>query len=448
MKISNGMKTYYGAETKKALKNFPFSIHKTKAEFILAMVKIKKAATVANCKAGNLNKEMEKVLVQACDEILAGKFSDQFPLVALQGGAGTAVHMNVNEVIAERATEILKNKIKVHPNDHVNRGQSTNDVNPSSLKIAILFLLQDLNYKLVDLVKSLEAKGKEFKNINKLGRTHMEDAVPTTLGAEFMAYAENLKRHEMEIKRAQAICRILHLGGTAVGNSINASPIYIREVYKELNKMITAETGRAGGKFSKAKNLMAKTGMQTDFMIISHALVALCADLSKTANDFRFLASGPNGGIGEIILPELQKGSSIMPGKVNPVMPETVDQLYYLVSGNNLSIEKAVDGSHLELGVMLPIIVDRLIESVKLTTEVIGQFDHLCVRGIKADKEKCKFHLENSTAYATLLVPRLGYDVVTDIVKKSIAEKKNLREVVVLGKYLTESEFDQIVKKI
>ena len=237
---------------------------------------------------------------------------------------------------------------------------------------------------------------------------------------------------------ARDLCRVLNLGGTAIGNSINASPIYIKEVYKELNK-ITA------GKFFKAKNLMAKTSSQADFLIISQTITALCVDLSKIANDFKFMSSGPRGGIGEIILPELQKGSSIMPGKVNPVMPETVNQLYYLVSGNNLSIEKAVEASQMELGVMLPTIVDKLIESIKFTSDVINQFDKLCVSEIKANKEKCKYFLEISTAYATLLVPRLGYDLVSEIVKKSIVTGKTLRGVVVGEKHLSDNEFDKIV---
>lgn len=435
------MKLYYGAETKKALKNFPFSVNKTRMEFILAMVKLKKAAAVANHKAGNLDKNIKNAIIKTCDEILKGKYNDQFPLSGFQGGAGTACHMNVNEVIANRATLILKNKTKVHPNNHVNSGQSTNDVNPSALKIAAFYLLGDLDYKLSSLVKSFKVKAKEFKNINKLGRTHLQDAVPTTLGAEFLAYASNLERHKSQIKTAWDLCRILNLGGTAIGNSINASPAYIKEVYKELNKI-------TNGKFYKANNLMARTSGQTDFLIISQIITTLSVDLSKIADDFKFMASGPNGGIGEIILPELQKGSSIMPGKVNPVMPETVNQLHYLVSGNNLSIEKAVEGAQMELGVMLPIMVDRLIGSIKLTTEVINQFDKLCVRGIKVNREKCKYHLENSTAYATLFVPRLGYDAVSDIVKKSVSTNKTLRDIIVGEKYLKENEFNKIVKSM
>ncbi len=432
------MKTYYGDETKKALKNFPFSTQVTKMNFILSIILLKKVGAKANYKSGNLSLEIKDAIVKSCDDILSGGYENQFPVSYLQGGAGTASHMNVNEVIANMASEILKGKIKVHPNDHVNMSQSTNDINPTALKISTFYLLQDLNIKLVSLVSAFNIKSKEFKNIKKLGRTHLQDAVPTTMGEEFLAYTENLKRHISIVKSAENLSKVLNLGGTAIGNSINANKEYTKEVYKELNN----ETKT---KFKKANNLMSKTSSQIDFLIISQAVTSLCVDLSKIANDIRFMSSGPNGGIGEITLPELQKGSSIMPGKVNPVMPETVNQLYYLVSGNNLSIEKAVESSQMELGVMLPIIVDKLIDSIKLTSEVINQFEILCIRGIKVNKEKCLDHLERSTAYATLLVPRLGYDLVSSLVRESLMSSKTLREIVINKKYLNEAEFNNII---
>lgn len=433
------MKAYYGEETKKALKNFPFNTHKTRMEFILAVVEIKKAAALANYKIGHLDKDICNAIVKACNGILKNKIDmDQFPISYLQGGAGTATHMNVNEVIANKIELFLKNK-KVHPIDHVNMSQSTNDVNPSALKISALFLLKNLDHQLSLLVDSFDKKAKEFKNIHKLARTHLQDAIPTTLGREFAVYKENLKRHIIQIKNAENLCRVLNLGGTAIGNSMNASPSYIREVYKELNKI-------TGEKFHKADDLMAKTSSQVDFLIISQIITALTVDLSKIANDFKFMASGPRGGIGEIILLELQKGSSIMPGKVNPVMPETINQIYYIVSGNNISIEKAVEASALELGVMLPVIADKLIESIILTGEVINQFKKLCVDKIKANKKMCEYHLENSTAYATLLVPVLGYDIVSDIVKKSISTNQTLRKTVIEGGFLKEIEFNKIIK--
>lgn len=431
------MKIYYGDETKKALKNFPFSIHSVKEEFILSIVTIKKAAAFANFKAGNLSLEIKNAIVTSCDEILNHKHDGQFILSSFQGGAGTAINMNVNEVLSSRSTEILNNKTIIHANDDVNCSQSTNDVNPSALKISIFVLLKELDFVLASLIKSFEVKSKDFNKVLKLGRTHLQDAIPTTLGKEFGAYAENLKKYRDEIKRLLKISQILNLGGTAIGNSINANPIYIKEVYIELNKI-------TGGNFTRAKNFMAKTGSQTDFLVVSQSVVSLCVDLSKIASDLRFMSSGPNGGIGEILLPELQKGSSIMPGKINPVIPETVNQLYYLVSGNNLIIEKAAEGAQMELGVMLPIISDRLLESLKITIETINQFDKLCISGVTANKERCLYHLENSTAYATMLVPTLGYDIVSKIVVESIKSKRTLKDVTILDRYLSKQEFDKI----
>jgi len=434
------MKKYYGTETEKALKNFPFSTNRVNSEFIFSIVKIKKAAALSNYKAGNINHDIKNSIVKSCDEIISGIHNDQFLLPTFQGGAGTAINMNVNEVIANRATEILDHRIIVHPNDHVNCSQSTNDVNPSALRISVYYFLNDLDASLVSLINSFELKAREFARINKLGRTHMQDAIPTTLGLEFYAYTEILKNHKKHLSEIRKIMLSLNLGGTAIGDSTNASPKYIKDLYLELNKITKIN-------FKQSKNLMASTSSQTDFLIVSQAIVALCVDLSKIASDLRFMSSGPNGGIGEIILPEIQKGSSIMPGKVNPVMPETVNQLYYLVSGNNLTIEKASEAANLELGVMLPVTIDRLIESIILTKEVIAQFDKLCVSGIIANKERCLYNLENSTAYATLLVPKLGYDIVSEIVKESVVTGKSLREVSMSKKYISEKEFDLIVTK-
>lgn len=435
-------KKYYGPQTEKALKNFAFDVYRVHKEFIAALVEIKKAAAIANFAAGNFNRDIKNATLKACDEILAGKFKEQFPLKALQGGAGTSINMNVNEVIAARATEILQKagrKTVVHPNDHVNRSQSTNDVNPSAIKIASIRLTQDLQRTLAGLVKALDLKAKAFKLVVKLGRTHLQDAVPTTLGAEFASYAAIIRWHQEKINRVVAYCQELSLGGTAVGNSINASPRYIKRVYVELNSI-------TGQKFHPAKNLMSQTSSQTDFLAMSQAVTALCVDLSKIASDLRLMSSGPKGGLGEITLAELQKGSSIMPGKVNPVMPETVNQLYYMISGNNLTIEHSAHAAQMELGVMFPLIADRLLQTLKLTSEVVEQFTKLCVTKIKANPKRCKELLEQSTAYATLLTPRLGYDIMTEAVKAAVATGKTLREIVVQQKLLSNKEFDAIVK--
>lgn len=436
------LKKYYGEQTAKAIKNFPFDVYPVPKAFVMALVQIKRSAAIANCEAGNFSRAIRDAIVKACDEILAGKHADQFPLRALQGGAGTSTNMNVNEVVAGRATEILSNAGKtvvVHPNDHVNRSMSTNDANPSAIKIASITLTQDLQKTLAEFAAALEKKAKQFAKIPKLARTHLQDAISTTLGAEFGSYAAIVRWHQEKINRVVAYCQELNLGGTAIGNSLNASPKYIKGVYRELNKL-------TGQKFHPAKNLMSQTSSQTDFLAISQAVTALCVDLSKIANDLRLMSSGPRGGFGEITLAELQKGSSIMPGKVNPVLPETVNQLYFWISGNNLTIEHAAHAAQFELGVMFPTIADRLIQTLRLTAQVIGQFTKICVNTIKANPRRCKELLERSTAYATMLTPKLGYDAVSEAVKETVSSGKTLREVLVARKLLTNKEFDRAVK--
>jgi len=433
-------KKYYGEQTEKALRNFPFSAEPVSFALIGAIAEIKKAAAEANFRDSGLDSRRKTAIIRACDEILAGEFNDQFRLPALQGGAGTSIHMNVNEVIACRATEILgKAGAAVHPIDHVNRSQSTNDVLPSALKIAAVRLVRGLLDALDILVAAFEKKSIEFKDVLKLGRTHLQDAVPTTLGAEFRAYAEIIKRDRQRIKQVIPYLLELNLGGTAIGNSINASPKYIRAVYQALQKNTKL-------RFRPAANLMSQTSSQADFVMLSQALTLLAMDASKIANDIRLLASGPKGGLGEIILRELQKGSSIMPGKVNPVLPETVNQLFFWVSGNDICIQHAAQASQLELGVMGPTIADSLIMSLKLTAEVLRKFAVDCVLKIKADKARCKELLERSTAYATLLNPHLGYDRVAGLVKETIRSGRTLRGLAVERKLLNDKEFEKIIK--
>lgn len=431
-------KIYYANQTELATINFPFSIHHAQKELIYGIAIVKKAAARANYQAANISHDIATAIAIACEEILAGKFDDQFITPALQGGAGTSINMNVNEVVATRATEILKEKGKdviVHPNDHVNRSHSTNDVNPSGLKIASASLLGSLIERVDVADQIFTEKAKEFAEVLKLGRTHLQDALPTTLGAEFASYAAIMQRHK---KRLQALLPYLYeinMGGTAIGSSANASPAYIDAIYPALRDITKLPIKRAN-------NFASQTGSQTDFVMVSQALVLLTLDLSKIASDVRLMASGPSGGLGEITLTSLQPGSSIMPGKVNPVLPESINQLYFLVSGNNLTIEHAAHGAQLELGVMGPILADELIMSLKLSAEVIDNFMQHCVRQIKANPERCREHLEKSTAYATLLTPILGYDVVSSAVKQAIASHKTIREVIVDGGYLSEADFN------
>ncbi len=435
---------YSGAQTEKAIKNFPFDFRKTPKEFIYAIAEIKKASALAHAAAGELDEPRKRAIVMACDEILTGKLDGEFILPAFQGGAGTSNHMNVNEVVANRATEILSStskKLIVHPNDHVNMSASTNDVMPSALKIVAIRQTKKLLLTINILKSTLDKKAKEFKDIHKLGRTHMQDAVPITLGSQFTAYSAYITRGQDRIAHAvEALCD-LNLGGTAVGNSVNASPKYIKKLYPELQKVTKLPV-------RPAKNLMAQTSSSTDLLFLSQSLTAFCVDLSKISNDIRWLSAGPRGGIGEIALPELQAGSSIMPGKVNPVLSEAVSQLYFLVSGNNLTIEHAAEGAQMELNVMLPILTDRLIESLKLTDELLLQFSTRCIAGIKANKKRCRELLENSTAYATLLSPLLGYDAVSQLVKETVLSGQTLRQIILSKKLLSNKKFDKIVNSL
>ena len=436
---------YYKAQTEKAIKNFPFSFRPPQKEFIYAIVEIKKAAAMGHYLAGELSGTKKQAIVKACDEILRGMHDEQFVLPAFQGGAGTSNHMNVNEVIASRATKIVrkvaKKKVIIHPNDHVNMSHSTNDVMPSALRITGVRMTNKLLITLNILTEAFEKKSKQFSDIQKLGRTHMQDAVPITLGKEFSAYAECMKKGRKRIEQAKESLLKLNLGGSAVGNSVNTSKKYIAKLYPQLRNITKLP-------FSPAKNLIAATSSDSDFVMLSESLTVICVDLSKIANDLRLLSSGPKGGLGEIYLPELQPGSSFMPGKVNPILPEAVNQLYFLVSGNNLTIEHAAQASQLELGAMLPVITDRLLESLKLMDELLTVFTKKCVVGIKANPKRCKELLENSMAYATLLTPRIGYDSVALAVKLALTTGKTLRQVVVEKKFLTVKEFDQLTKMI
>ncbi len=426
-------KVLYGPQTKASLENFPFDYHKVLKEFVYAMVQVKKAAAIANFKAGKVEKKLSDKIVVACNEILKGRYDDQFVVSAHHGGAGTSVNMNVNEVIGTLAG--------AHPNDHVNSSQSTNDVNPSALKIASIKLTEKLLKNLLYLIKVFDEKSKEYRDVRKLARTHIQDAVPTTLGAEFGSYRDILKRDKKRIEDALNYFYELNMGGTAIGNKINAPEIYISEFYKEIRK-VTGIT-----KLVPANNLMSQTSSDTDFCFLSTAVNILCLDISKISLDFRFMASGPKGGIGEISFKELQPGSSIMPGKVNPVIAETMNQTYYIVSGKNLSIHQAAEASHLELGVMLPVIVDSLITILKLVDTALVLFADRGIRNIVVNRKRCLELLEKSTAYSTLLTPRLGYDVVSKIVKESVKTGRTMREIILEKKLLTNEELERILSK-
>lgn len=432
---------YYGKQTDKALENFRLPDMPVNKQLIYAITEIKKAAANANICCNKLDKNIGQAIITSCDEVLTGKFDDQFPTSAIQGGAGTSINMNVNEVLASRSAELLVNSgntIQVHPIDHVNLSQSTNDVNPSALRIVCIRLTGKLNNNLDLLIKEIENKAKEYSQVKKLARTHLQDAIPTTIGDEFNAYAEILNNAKKRIEQSIAYLYTLNLGGTAIGNCINADPVYQDFLYKSLTEITQIP-------LKPSENMMSLTQTATDFANLSSVLTLLGLDLSKIAKDLRILSSGPEGGIGEIQLEELQKGSSIMPGKVNPVIPECINQIYYFIAGKNVTVQLAAEDSVLELAIMFPVIADSLIQQLDILSSGLFLFADKCFKTIKVDQNRCKELLEASTAYATLLTPKLGYDLVAEVVKESIVSGKTLREIILQRQLLNEEQFNKII---
>lgn len=439
MSYEPNMSTYYGPQTMMALENFRFTSPRVHKELIYEIIEIKKAAARANWLARHVPKPIFMAIDQACTEALSGAYDDQFQLPSLQGGAGTSIHMNVNEVIANRAAEL--SGLPIHPNDHVNMSQSTNDVVPSALKLASIDLTRTLLGSATLLTDALETKAREFNGITKLGRTHLQDAVPITLGDEFRVYADTVKHASIRIKRVlEHSFFLLNLGGTAVGLKTNTSKSYRHAVYKSLNK-------QTGLTLAPAPNLMAQTSVQSDFVALSQAVTLLALDTSKIASDLRLLSSGPLGGIGEITIAEAQPGSTIMPGKANPVFAETVNQLYYIVSGNNLTVEHAAAASQLELGVMLPVMADKLLASLKMSGEVLRIFAQKCIATLTANPRHCRDHLERSTAYATAFSPLLGYDTVSRYVHEAIETDTPFLDVLASHEHMSKSQIQAIIKK-
>lgn len=439
------MPHYYGKQTEAAIGNFPFGGPRVSEELIRCIAIIKKAAAYANASAGLLDGRRARAIARACEEIIARKLKGEFPLPALQGGAGTSIHMNVNEVVASRASEMLraarpKKDEAVHPNDHVNKGQSSNDVNPSALRIAALRIGKAFVASAHVLVRELERQGRAHKNVLKLGRTHLQDAVPTTVGAEFYSWAAMIRRDIQRVEEAFVYCLELNLGGTAIGNSANASPQFIEVLYRRL-RVITRLDVRP------APNLMSQTSSHGDFVALMSAVEVLMMDVSKIADDLRILGSGPRGGIGEFSIPELQPGSSIMPGKANPILPESVNQVYCFVSGNARSVREAAGRSELELNVHVPMIAQALLSSLELGAQVIQQFAMQCISRLVVNRRRCLELLERSTAYATFLVPRLGYDTVSQLVREAVRSNRTVQEVVVGKKLLSKTELNAILKK-
>jgi len=405
------------------------------------MAAIKKAAALANKEINYLEQSIADAIVKAADEILSGGLSDQFPLDVLQGGGYTSANMNVNEVIGNRANEIItgkKGSDKVHPNTHVNMGQSTNDVIPAVLKLSCYKYISDLVETVNSLETALKNKVEEFKDIVKIGRTCLQDAVPLTLGQEFSGYYDLIKRRKKKLFDMRNELLKLPLGGTAIGTELGAGAGFIEAAYLHLSKIIGYEVVPDNNFFDGLQN--------ADIYIdLSANLKALAAGISKIATDLRILSSGPNGGIQEIILPALQPGSSIMPGKINPVMPELINQICYQVCGNDLVISMAVEGGELDLNVWEPVIFKCIAESFMLLTNGINLFTEKCITGLKANADVCRDYSERSTALSTVVATLFGYQTGSDIAKKAAKEKKTVKQVAVEEKIFTQAEADELL---
>jgi len=418
---------YYGSETQRAIDNFPISGMRMPKEFIRAYVMIKKSSAIANSKLGRLDAAKGAAIIRACNEILSGKLWDQFVVDIFQAGAGTNTNMNVNEVIANRAIEILGGKKGdyriVHPNDHVNMSQSTNDTFHSAIRVsAYLALREKLAPALAALEKSLKRKSAEFAGIVKTGRTHLQDAVPITLGQEFSAYAAAAGKARDALLRSSEVFLEIPAGGTAVGTGINAPANFSREMLAALNR-------ETGARFRKPKNMFYAMQNQIDEMALGELLGQTAVGLGKIANDLRLLSSGPYGGINEIVLPAVQPGSSIMPGKINPSVPEMLNMVCFQVIGNSTAIRWAANAGQLELNVFMPIIAFNLLFSIEILTNAVKVFEKRCVRGIRANLDAINRNLYNNLALATALSPYVGYAKASLIAKRAYKEGKGIIDV-------------------
>lgn len=403
----------YGTETKKALDNFALYYKKTNLLLLHAIVKVKKAAAKSYLKLGIGKEGVYEAILKACDKILLGDYREQFQVDALQGGAGTSTNMNVNEVLANLAEQLWEEEkgeeLKIHPLDDVNRGQSTNDVYPTALRVAAIELLRKLSEGCAALQQSLQLKESEYDGIKKLGRTELMDALPITLGAEFGAYAQAIGRDRWRLYKVEERLRQVNLGGTAVGTSDNAERKYRFQVIEELRDI-------TGMGLAAAEYPMDITQNNDVFVEVSGLLKALAVNLMKIAGDLRLMNSGPHGGIGEIRLKPLQAGSTIMPGKVNPVIPEMVTQAAMKVMANDYAITMAAAHGEFELNAFLPLIADSLLESLELLLRAVELFRTKCIEVLEPDRERCEALLEGSYAFATAYTRTLGYDRVKDII--------------------------------
>jgi aspartate ammonia-lyase len=439
---------YYGIQTVRAVENFPISGWKPFPAFVTATVQVKKAAARANSALGALDPKVASAIESAADEVLAGDLRDQFVVDPFQAGAGTSHNMNANEVLANRAIELLGGEKGdysiVHPNDHVNMGQSTNDVIPTAMRLAALDHAAKLVLTLDRLAASLGGKAVEFDRVVKSGRTHLQDAVPVRLGQEFGAYATAVRKNAGRVRLAAEELRELGLGGTAAGTGLNAAPGYRERVVMELRR-ITDQNFLAGAGLRQAGDYFEAMQSMSPFVNLSGALRTLATDALRITNDLRLLSSGPNTGLAEINLPALQPGSSIMPGKVNPVMAEMTAMVCFQVLGNDAAITSAAQAGQLELNVMMPVIAFNILMSLTTLTNALAALDERCVRGITANEERCRWYVERSVALVTALNPKVGYARAAEIAKRAMAKGRTIRETIMEEGLLTPEETAEVM---
>jgi fumarate hydratase class II len=437
---------YFGPQTQRAVENFPISGLTLPLSFIHSLALVKKYAAMINGELGLLNGQISQAVIRAADEVAEGKFDGQFVVDLFQTGSGTSTNMNMNEVISSRANEKIAGrkggKTPVHPNDHVNLCQSSNDVIPSVIHISASLLIKEkLIPSLLSLSKALSDKAIEFRDINKIGRTHLQDAVPVTLGNEFSGYARQIELGISRINASRENLYELALGGTAVGTGLNAHPQFAQKVINLLAQ-------KTGIPFTEAKNHFSAQGAQDACMEISGTLKTVAVSLVKIANDIRWLSSGPRCGIGETNIPSLQPGSSIMPGKINPVIPEAVLQVAAQVIGNDTTIMICAQSGNFELNVMLPLLAYNILQSITLISSAAAVFTEKCITGISANAAKCASDIEKSIALATLLVPYTGYDKAAAVAKKAYETGKTVKEIAVEEKLISEELLNKLLKQI
>ncbi len=432
---------YYGAETQRAVDNFPVSGIRFTRPFIRALGLIKKSGALANRELGLLGDKEAESIIKAAEEVMEGRLDRHFVLDIFQTGSGTSTNMNANEVIAFRALEILGKEVKknIHPNDHVNKGQSSNDVIPSTIHIAAVELIRgELLPALKWLKKSLLIKGEEFSDILKTGRTHLQDATPVRLGQEFDGYARQVELCMERIEESLEYLRELALGGTATGTGIGTSKKFVEIAIREINSA-------AGFEFIEAKDHFAAQGGQDAIVSASSALRGLSVALTKIANDIRWLGSGPRCGIGEIKLPPVQPGSSIMPGKINPVMAESLLQVCAYVIGCDAAIAMGASSGNFELNVMLPLMAHNLLTSIQYLSASVRNFTEKCVRGIESDREKCLSMIEQSLELCTALVPVIGHHEAAKVAQEAYRRRKTIREIMIEKGMIPEEELERLL---